>query len=54
MHACVKGLKGDYNPILAWYQLLYNTSTHLIDLAVESLPSVPPDNENDQKSLNDS
>ncbi len=52
MHACVKGVKGDYIPILKWYQLLYDTCKHLIDLAVESLPV--PDPDDDKRSLNDS
>lgn len=52
MHACVKGIKGDYVPILKWYQLLFDTSKHLIDLAVESLPV--PDPDDDKRSLNDS
>jgi hypothetical protein len=52
MHACVKGIKGDYVPILKWYQLLYDTCKHLIDLAVESLPV--PDPEDEKRSLNDS
>lgn len=38
MHACVKGVKGDYAGILKWYQLLFDSSQHLIELAVESLP----------------
>jgi hypothetical protein len=52
MHACVKGIKGDYVPILKWYQLLYDTCKHLIDLAVETLPV--PDPEDEKRSLNDS
>lgn len=52
MHACIKGLKGDYSPVLSWYKLLINSTKHLIDLAVESLPV--PDHENDQTSLNES
>jgi hypothetical protein len=34
MLACVKGLKGEYSPVLAWYQLLCSNLKHLIDLAV--------------------
>ncbi len=45
MHACVKGVKGDYGPVIAWYQLLYYSCGHLISLAVESLPML--DEEND-------
>lgn len=50
MHACVKGVKGDFTAILKWYQLLIQTCQHLVYLAVESLP-MPDENSG---ALNDS
>lgn len=36
LHACVKGVKGNYDPIVQWYQNIYATSKHLTTLAIDS------------------
>jgi hypothetical protein len=38
-HACIKGVKGNYDGILAWYQLLYSSSKHLASLLNECFVS---------------
>jgi len=39
LHACIKGVKSNYEQILNWYQLIYTTSKHLSSLAMESFGS---------------
>lgn len=36
LHACIKGVKNNYEPITNWYQLMYSTSKHLSGLIMES------------------
>lgn len=51
MQACIKGVKKDHDPILKWYSILYQESKHLIDLAVESLPTPHEDPLNDSQIM---
>lgn len=32
VHVCVKGVKGDFEKISQWYQMIYSTSRHLAEL----------------------
>jgi hypothetical protein len=36
IHASVRGLKGNYEPIISWFQEVYSHSKHLSDLMIES------------------
>ena len=39
LHACIKGVKGNFTQILAWYQGIYATSRHLASLTMETFSS---------------
>ena len=34
VHACVKGLKGNFEPVIAWYKLILQDSRHLVELGI--------------------